>query len=97
MPLTQLKLKGKPIVVKKNAAGTKFTALDGTERTLTAHDLTINDIEKPMCIAGVFGGISSGVKETTTSIFLESAWFENVHIRKDIGASWFENRCGHTF
>ncbi len=75
-------IKGQTIVVKKNAAGTKFTTLDGTERTLTANDVTINDIEKPMCIAGVFGGISSGVKETTTAIFLESAWFENVHIRK---------------
>jgi len=75
-------IKGQTIVVKKNALGTKFTTLDGTERSLTANDLTINDIEKPMCIAGVFGGISTGVKETTTAIFLESAWFENVHIRK---------------
>ena len=75
-------IKGQTIIVKKNAAGTKFTTLDGTERILTAQDLTINDIEKPMCIAGVFGGFTSGVKETTTSIFLESAWFENVLIRK---------------
>jgi phenylalanyl-tRNA synthetase beta chain len=75
-------IKDQKIVVKKYAAGTKFITLDGTERTLTAQDLMISDAEKPLCIAGVFGGLKSGVKETTKSIFLESAWFENVHIRK---------------
>jgi phenylalanyl-tRNA synthetase beta chain len=56
--------------------------LDEKERKLTAQDLMICDTEKPLCIAGVFGGLHSGVSATTTSIFLESAWFENVHIRK---------------
>ncbi|HBT93959.1 MAG TPA: phenylalanine--tRNA ligase subunit beta, partial [Chitinophagaceae bacterium] len=75
-------IKENKVVVKKYAAGTKFTTLDGVERTLQANDLMITDGAKPLCIAGVFGGLQSGVKATTTNIFLESAWFENVHIRK---------------
>jgi phenylalanyl-tRNA synthetase beta chain len=75
-------IKDKTILVKKYAAGTKFTTLDGVERTLTANDLMISDTQKPLCIAGVFGGLSSGVKASTTNLFLESALFENVHIRK---------------
>ena len=75
-------IKDQNIIVKKYPAGTKFTTLDGVERNLTANDVMISDTEKPLCIAGVFGGLTSGVKITTTSIFLESAWFENVHIRK---------------
>ena len=76
------KIKGKKIVVKKCAQDSLFTTLDEKERKLTAHDLMICDTEKPLCIAGVFGGLNSGVSAITTSIFLESAWFENVHIRK---------------
>jgi phenylalanyl-tRNA synthetase beta chain len=75
-------IKDQTVVVKKYPAGTPFVTLDGTERKLSANDLMISDTEKPLCIAGVFGGLKSGVKDTTTSIFLESAWFENVHIRK---------------
>ena len=75
-------IKDQKVVVKKYAAGTKFTTLDGTERSLTAQDVMISDSEKPMCIAGVFGGLKSGVTNTTKNIFLESAWFEKVHIRK---------------
>lgn len=75
-------IKDQKVVVKKYPAGTSFTSLDGVERKLAASDLMISDAEKPMCIAGVFGGLNSGVKEHTTSIFLESAWFENVTIRK---------------
>ena len=75
-------IKENKVVVKKYAAGTKFTSLDGVERSLQANDLMITDGVKPMCIAGVFGGLQSGVKSTTKNIFLESAWFENVHIRK---------------
>lgn len=76
------KIHGKKVVVKKCAQDSLFTTLDEKERKLTAQDLMICDAEKPMCIAGVFGGLNSGVSATTTSIFLESAWFENVHIRK---------------
>lgn len=76
------KIHGKKVVVKKCAQDSLFTTLDEKERKLTAQDLMICDAEKPMCIAGVFGGLNSGVSAATTSIFLESAWFENVHIRK---------------
>ncbi len=73
---------GKKIEVKRLATGTKFMTLDGEERTLHEEDLMICDGEKPMCIAGVFGGINTGVTENTTSIFLESAYFDPVSIRK---------------
>jgi phenylalanyl-tRNA synthetase beta chain len=76
------KIAGKKVLVKKVEAGTKFTTLDGTERKLSENDLMICDGEKPMCIAGVFGGLHSGVSETTKNIFLESACFEPVHVRK---------------
>ncbi len=76
------KISGNKVVVKKVAAGTPFVSLEGTERKLSENDLMICDGEKPMCIAGVFGGLNSGVTETTKSIFLESACFEPVHVRK---------------
>ena len=76
------KIKGKKVVVKTMPAGTKFTTLDEVERELHEEDLMICDIEKPMCIAGIFGGVHSGVSEHTTSIFLESAYFDPVSIRK---------------
>jgi len=76
------KIQGKKVVVKKCLQDSLFVTLDEKERKLTAQDLMICDSEKPMCIAGVFGGLNSGVSASTTSIFLESAWFENVHIRK---------------
>ncbi len=73
---------GGKIVVKKCEAGTKFTTLDEVERTLNADDLMICDTEKPLCIAGVFGGLNSGVTEHTKNIFLESAYFNAVSVRK---------------
>ncbi|CAN5310850.1 phenylalanine--tRNA ligase subunit beta [soil metagenome] len=76
------KIAGKKVVVKKVAAGTKFVTLDEVERKLSENDLMICDAEKPMCIAGVFGGLNSGVSESTKTIFLESACFEPVHVRK---------------
>ncbi|MGB5654476.1 MAG: phenylalanine--tRNA ligase subunit beta, partial [Robiginitalea sp.] len=72
----------KKVVVKKAKAGAKFMTLDGVEHTLDAEDLMICDGEKPMCIAGIFGGINTGVTEDTKSIFLESAYFDPVSIRK---------------
>ena len=77
-----VKIKGSKIEVKRLPKGTKFVTLDGVERELHEEDLMICDSEKPMCIAGVFGGIHSGVTEHTTSIFLESAYFDPVSIRK---------------
>ncbi|MBO0341190.1 phenylalanine--tRNA ligase subunit beta [Flagellimonas profundi] len=76
------KIKGNKVEVKTLPAGTKFITLDEVERELHEDDLMICDAEKPMCIAGVFGGIHSGVTEHTTSIFLESAYFDPVSIRK---------------
>lgn len=73
---------GDRIVVRKATAGDKFTTLDGVERTLDAADLMICDAERPMCIAGVFGGLDSGVTESTTSVFLESACFNPTSVRK---------------
>jgi phenylalanyl-tRNA synthetase beta chain len=76
------KIIGNKIIVKTLPKGSKFTTLDDIERALHEEDLMICDAEKPMCIAGVFGGITSGVTNTTTSIFLESAYFDPISIRK---------------
>lgn len=77
-----VKISGNKIEVKTLEKGTKFITLDGVERELHEDDLMICDAEKPMCIAGVFGGEHSGVSENTTSIFLESAYFNPVSVRK---------------
>ncbi len=76
------KIAGNVINVKTLPAGTKFTTLDGIERELHEEDLMICDAENPLCIAGVLGGLNSGVTDTTTSIFLESAYFNPVSVRK---------------
>ena len=76
------KVKDQTIVVQRLADNTPFTTLDGVERKLSSEDLMICDAEKPMCIAGVFGGNHSGVSDETTSIFLESAYFDPVSVRK---------------
>ena len=76
------KVKGNKVVVKTLAKGTKFTTLDGVERELHEEDLMICNADKPMCIAGIFGGLNSGVTENTTAIFLESAYFDPVSVRK---------------
>jgi phenylalanyl-tRNA synthetase beta chain len=73
---------GCKVLVKKLADGKLFKTLDDVERKLSADDLMICNAEEPMCIAGVFGGISSGVKQSTSNIFLESAWFNPVSVRK---------------
>ena len=75
-------VKGGKVIVKTLPAGTKFVTLDGVERELSDKDLMICNGEEAMCIGGVFGGLQSGVKESTTSIFLESAYFNPVYIRK---------------
>ena len=73
---------GEEIVVRTCPEGTKFTTLDGVERTLSEADLMICDSEKPMCIAGVFGGLDSGVTEQTKSVFIESAYFNPTRVRR---------------
>ena len=77
------KIKGNKILVKRLKEGTSFTTLDGVKRTLSSEDIMICDADSnPLCLAGVFGGEKSGVTENTTSIFLESAYFDAVSIRK---------------
>jgi len=77
------KIKGNKILVKNLPSDTPFTTLDGIERKLNKEDIMICDGNStPMCIAGIYGGLSSGVTENTTSIFLESAYFNPVSIRK---------------
>lgn len=73
---------GRKLIVKTAEAGTVFTTLDGVKRTLDAEDLMIYDAEKPLCIAGVLGGQDSGVTHSTRNIFLESAYFDPVSVRK---------------
>jgi len=75
-------IRGRKVLVKTMPGGTSFVTLDGQERKLTASDLMICNTDEGMCIAGVFGGIESGVTEKTTSIFLESACFDPVYIRR---------------
>jgi phenylalanyl-tRNA synthetase beta chain len=81
-PFDADKIEGNKVVVATVNDKTKFTTLDEQERELSAADLMISDAKKPMCIAGVFGGLESGVSEKTTSIFLESAYFNPVSVRK---------------
>ena len=73
---------GRKVRVKKCAEHTPFVTLDDVARKLSAEDLMICNAEAPMCIAGVFGGKSSGVSEKTSNIFLESAYFNAVSVRK---------------
>lgn len=75
-------IKGNQVIVRKAKADEPFVTLDEKERKLHEEDLMICNEEEPMCIAGVFGGIKSGVTENTTNIFLESAWFNPTTIRK---------------
>lgn len=76
------KVAGEKIVVRTCETGTPFTTLDGVEHKLDSADLMICDAEKPMCIAGVFGGLDSGVTETTRNVFIESAWFNPTRVRR---------------
>ena len=75
-------IKGDKIIVKNLPAGTNFTTLDEKVRKLEAEDLMICDTEKPLCIAGVFGGLNSGIKNTSHHLFLESAWFNPSAVRR---------------
>lgn len=76
------KIAGKKIIVQNVQNGTKLITLDEKERFLTESDLIICDVEKPLCIAGVMGGLESGVTENTINVFLESAYFDPGNIRK---------------
>ena len=76
------KIKGNKVVIKNLPEGTPFVTLDDKERKLSAEDLMICNAEEPMCIGGVYGGLQSGVTTATKNIFLESAWFNPIYIRK---------------
>jgi phenylalanyl-tRNA synthetase beta chain len=76
------KIKGNKIVVRKANPNTKFTTLDGVERTLNGSELMICNESQEMCIAGVYGGLDAGVSNDTTEIFIESAYFNPVSVRK---------------
>jgi phenylalanyl-tRNA synthetase beta chain len=75
-------IEGGRIVVDTCAEGTPFVTLDGVERKLSAGDLMICDTKRPLCIAGVFGGLGSGVTDSTTNVFIESAYFNPTWVRK---------------
>ncbi|HTX89281.1 MAG TPA: phenylalanine--tRNA ligase subunit beta [Bacteroidales bacterium] len=76
------RIEGETVIIKKAKEGEKFVTLDELERTLTGNDLMICNTREPMCIAGVFGGIRSGVTFETKNIFLESACFNPTSIRR---------------
>lgn len=76
------KIKGDRIVVRTCPSGEKFVTLDGVERSLSDDDLMICNAVEPMCVAGVFGGLDSGVSDTTRNVFIESACFNPVRVRK---------------
>ncbi len=75
-------IKEHKIIVRNALQNEKFITLDGIERTLTTTDLMICNAQDPMCIAGVFGGLNSGIKNDTQAVFIESAWFNPSSIRK---------------
>lgn len=95
------KISGRQVIVGKQTDGTKFTTLDGNELKLSAEDLTIQDAEGPMCIAGVYGGFRTGISDSTTEVFLESAHFSATSVRKTAhrhqlrtdAATHFEKGC----
>lgn len=76
------KIKGNKVIIRSFPTGTKFITLDGVERELNENDLMVCNTEEPMCIAGVFGGLESGITTNTTNVFLESACFDPVFVRK---------------
>jgi phenylalanyl-tRNA synthetase beta chain len=75
-------IKGRTVIVKTLSAGAKFITLDNKERILSENDLMICNTEEPMCIAGVFGGLHSGISSKTKNIFLESACFSSAFVRR---------------
>lgn len=89
------RVKGNKITVRNADEGAKFKTLDGEERTLKNFDLVIANEEEPMCLAGVFGGMDSGVSDTTTSIFLESACFSPDSVRKT--STWHSIKTDSSF
>lgn len=90
-------IRGQKVVVKTLAAGTKFITLDEKERELQGHELMICNESEGMCIAGVFGGLHSGVSESTKNIFLESATFHPDSIRKTVQSTGLKTDASFRF
>jgi phenylalanyl-tRNA synthetase beta chain len=90
-------IEGNRVIVKTAIAGTLFTTLDGVEHKMHKEDLMICDTVKPLCIAGVYGGLGSGVTTTTTSVFLESAYFNPVSVRKTAKRHGFNTDASFRF
>ena len=76
------KIEGNRVIIKRNSKKIKFKTLDEIERTITTDDLLICNSKEPMCLAGIFGGLNSGISDKTNTIFLESAFFDPISLRK---------------
>ena len=76
------KIEGNKVIIKRNPKKIKFKTLDEIERTITTDDLLICNSKEPMCLAGIFGGLNSGISDKTNTIFLESAFFDPISVRK---------------
>lgn len=76
------KIEGNKVIVRRAEEGDRFVTLDGVERVLSSKDLMICNAVRPMCIAGIFGGLDSGITDNTVSVFLESAYFDPVSVRR---------------
>ena len=90
-------IKGNKIIVKNLAAGTVFITLDEKERKLDAADLMICDAEGPLCIAGVFGGLNSGIKNSSNGIISGICLVQSFGNPKNFIPAWPAYRCSHSF
>jgi len=91
------KIEGHKILIKKVNEGTPFSTLDEQVIELSKDDLTISDMEKPLCVAGVLGGSNSGVTENTRNLFIESAYFDPRHIRNTAKRHGFNTDASYRF
>ncbi|MCX6618047.1 MAG: phenylalanine--tRNA ligase subunit beta [Acidobacteria bacterium] len=90
-------LAGRRIIVRRGRAGERMATLDGVVRELTAQNLVIADGERPVAIAGVMGGLDSGIRDQTTNVLLESAWFEPRSIRGTARRFGMHTDASHRF
>ncbi|HTV55941.1 MAG TPA: phenylalanine--tRNA ligase subunit beta [Terriglobia bacterium] len=90
-------LRQRKLVVRRAQAGERLRTLDGVERLLTRDNLLIADGERPVALAGVMGGEESGIKAETTSVLLESAWFDPLSIRRTAKAQGMHTEASHRF
>lgn len=91
------RIRGRKIIVRRARPGEKLRTLDGVDRALTADNLVIADAERPLALAGVMGGEDSEISDATTSVLLESAWFDPVSIRRTSKAQGLHTEASHRF